>query len=723
MKFRIIILNILLLFLVYSSYATYTKLGDYQSGGNLVSVFVSGDYVYTARFDGLVEIINISHPETPHLVGSIFIPEHIPGVRGRIIVSDTLAFILGQSNIHVVNISNPAEPVYRTAWIYYAKDMIVSGHLAYLTAGSDFIILDISDVQSPEILSSISGGFEGICLNDTVIYCVDHGGSVALWTIDVSNPLAPVYLSNTLDLPAYSNSDIAYSDDHVFIVSGDNVWTIDVHDPANPITVDTMMIKTMTNKICIDNDKAIINDDVSGISVIDISDPGNPVISGYYDTPGYAYQVFAENNIVYIANSYSGLQIVDIANNINPWQLGSVDVLIQSLSQGIDCKDDYAYVNVGNGLEVVDIKDVQDPKYNGYFFDGYGASDNVSTYNNHLCFSLRWEWPRLNFVDISIPGEPVLMYSIDLFGGWSDYYGLIPIDQDDSHVFVGTGDSLRIYDIADFGHPFQVSAFITSASIMDVLVENDRAYISIGEDGIEIIDIENINSPQLLGSFNTSGNAGKLALHSGILIISDGTGGVQFVDVSNPVSPSLTGSVKPHSNSDIIANPVIVGNQMTISDREWNELFTYDISDFSNALLIKSLKINAEIYQFIYYSDVFFCSVNYYGMIILDSSPLLSVDGDKMDPYSACELNIFPNPFNSTTTIEYKLCNKTFVNVEILNQAGMKIKTLANGIEYAGIHYLSWDGTGSNQEKVPSGCYFVKMKGNHNDSRQVLFIQ
>jgi hypothetical protein len=722
LKLRIIILNIAIFFQAYNGYAVYNKLGDFNSGGWVVSVFVRGDYAYTVRHDGLVEIINVSDPEQPQLTGSLQLTEIVQGIAGKIIVSDSLAFILGQYKIHIVNISDPSAPVYTAIWDYYqGQDIIISGQLAYLTGSNYFKTLDISEIQNPVLLHTINIGFDGICLNGSLIYGIHAHTPGNLYIIDVSDPQSPVIISNFLELEAASNCDIGYNDSHVFVVCTRSMSSVDVSDPANPVVIDTLLTDDTTNKIWITNNMAFVNNGESGFKVIDISDPVHLKAIGYYDTPGFCDQAVEENDLVYSVDRNSGLQIIDISDPVNPWQIGSLDV--NSQAQGIDFKDDYIYMNVGGGLEVVDISDVTDPIFNGYYFSGYGTSDNVSVRNNHLCFTQRWEWPRLNFVDISIPGEPVLLHSIDLLGGWSYYMGLIPVDQNDSHVFVGTEDSLRIYDISDFGNPVQVSAYYTTAPIMDVVVDNDRAYISTGENGIQIIDLENIYSPELLGYYNTSGSAGELTLHSGTLIIANGTGGVQFVDVSNPANPSLIDSIKPHPNSDIFANPVIVGNEMIIVDREWNELFNYDISDLSNVTLLNSLKINAEIYRLIYYSDVFFCTVNWFGMIVLDLSLLLSVDEKEVNPNVSGELKIFPNPFNSTTTIEYKLSNRSFVNVEILNQAGMKIKTLANGIEDAGIHNLSWDGTGSNQEKVPSGCYFVKINGNQNNSRQVLFIK
>lgn len=238
-------------------------------------------------------------------------------------------------------------------------------------------------------------------------------------------------------------------------------------------------------------------------------------------------------------------------------------------------------------------------------------------------------------------------------------------------------------------------------------------YISSGDYGIEIISIVHIESPQLKGTFNTSGNAGELALKPNTLIVADGPGGICFIDITDPENPVLINAVMPHINSNIIANPIIIGNQMALADKEWNEIFTYDISDFNDVSLIKSLKINAEIYRFVFKEEVFFCSVNWYGMIILDSSPILSILEEGVDAEMDGDIKIWPNPFKSSTNIQYSMTNRSKVVVEIFNQAGMKIRTLKNGIENKGMHLLTWDGTDNSLNRVSSGVYYVKISQNN----------
>ncbi len=715
MRPLIIIFNIVLLFQAYNSYAVYFKLSDYNSEGRIVSLDINGDFVYTAKYDGLLEIINISDPEQPQLVGSIQISDYIPGVACRIIVADTMAFILGQTDIHMVNIANPSTPVYAGSLDFgRASDIIILNNLAYIAGYYDFQILDISDILFPQLLGSVYGKLDGICLKDTLIYGVHSSSPNNLRIINIAEPQNPVIISNNFELPIGSSADIAFSGFHVYIVNSRHFWSINVDDPANPVMTDTLIVEDHTNKIIIQENKAIINHGRSGIKVIDISDPSNLTALGYYDTPGFCEQVVVSDNIAYVADSYSGLQIIDITDNDIPYLVSSFQTI--SWARGMDVHDDFLYLADGYaGLNVVDISNVFDPILTGTYFNGIGSSDNVSILNNNLCFSRDYMKSELLFIDITIPYNPILLHQVDL----TTTFPTEPtaIFQTDSHVFVGDENTLRIYDVADFSNPVMIATYTTPATITDVIVANNKSYISIRKNGIEIINLENINSPQFLGSSNTPGDAEKITLQSDILIVADGEGGFQILDVSNPALPNILESIKPHDNSNIKVKPLIVDNKMVIIDKEWNEIFTYNISDFNNIQLLSSLRLNAEIYKLIYHAELFLCSINCYGMIMLENSAILSINENENDDRNG--FNIYPNPFINEINFECSTEENSRVMLSIYDIGGKLIKDFTLGTMKTIRHdnlrktlKITWDGKNNNGQYCKPGLYIATLKIN-----------
>jgi hypothetical protein len=67
----------------------------------------------------------------------------------------------------------------------------------------------------------------------------------------------------------------------------------------------------------------------------------------------------------------------------------------------------------------------------------------------------------------------------------------------------------------------------------------------------------------------------------------------------------------------------------------------------------------------------------------------------------------FPNPFNGSTIIEYKLLNGGYVTLEIYNARGQLIDILANGWQGKGTHMASW-----NAGDRTSGVYFYRFSTN-----------
>jgi hypothetical protein len=66
---------------------------------------------------------------------------------------------------------------------------------------------------------------------------------------------------------------------------------------------------------------------------------------------------------------------------------------------------------------------------------------------------------------------------------------------------------------------------------------------------------------------------------------------------------------------------------------------------------------------------------------------------------------IYPNPFNPVTTIEYSLNINSVVTLSIFNTNGQLMEELTNGYQEAGWHAISW-----NANNQPSGLYFVKIQ-------------
>ncbi len=76
------------------------------------------------------------------------------------------------------------------------------------------------------------------------------------------------------------------------------------------------------------------------------------------------------------------------------------------------------------------------------------------------------------------------------------------------------------------------------------------------------------------------------------------------------------------------------------------------------------------------------------------------------------KLNNYPNPFNPSTTISFKISRKDAKNakIEIYNINGQQVKTFPNlQIDKSPNQQIIWDGTDENGKNVSSGIYFYKL--------------
>ncbi len=68
-----------------------------------------------------------------------------------------------------------------------------------------------------------------------------------------------------------------------------------------------------------------------------------------------------------------------------------------------------------------------------------------------------------------------------------------------------------------------------------------------------------------------------------------------------------------------------------------------------------------------------------------------------------------PNPFNPSTTIDYRLPEAGDVQLVIYNLLGQEVRTLVRESMDAGFHSVVWDGTDEFGKQVASGIYIYRM--------------
>lgn len=124
-------------------------------------------------------------------------------------------------------------------------------------------------------------------------------------------------------------------------------------------------------------------------------------------------------------------------------------------------------------------------------------------------------------------------------------------------------------------------------------------------------------------------------------------------------------------------------------------------------------------------------SPTYPGLIDKDLTP-----GDPIELYPASIQNgepilanyylskNFPNPFNSTTAIQYFIPEASSVVLTIFDIAGRELVTLSNQKQEAGLHTLHWNGTDHSGIPLKSGLYLYTLDtGKFTQTRKMLLLK
>ena len=76
---------------------------------------------------------------------------------------------------------------------------------------------------------------------------------------------------------------------------------------------------------------------------------------------------------------------------------------------------------------------------------------------------------------------------------------------------------------------------------------------------------------------------------------------------------------------------------------------------------------------------------------------------------SSLESN-YPNPFNSSTQIPYRVSAPGPVRLVIYNVLGQPVRTLVDGVQAAGAYQISWDGRDHSGVRVANGVYLYRLQ-------------
>ncbi|MCU0638774.1 MAG: hypothetical protein MUF59_02750 [Candidatus Krumholzibacteria bacterium] len=550
-------------------------IGAFDTPGNAMNIFVSGDYAFVADYGSGLQVIDISDPAHPVLAGTC----DTPGSAYAVAVVGDFAFVADYgSGLQVIDISNPSSPSIAGFCDTpgNARDIAVAGDYAFIADyGGSLQVIDISDPSSPSIAGfcDTPGSACGVAVAGDCAFVADW--TYGLQTIDISNPTAPVKIG-TYDTAGGARSVVLSGGIALIADYNYGLQAIDIRDPANPVLAGTCDTPGNALDVTVSGDRAFVSDYTYGIQVIDISDPAHPVIAETCDTPGSAYGVAIAGDRAFVADYGNGLQVIDICDPVTPALVGRLGGYTDN---GFDIAASGDYVFVADGasdLKVFDISDPFDPEF-VFPISTPGAAQDLEIYGEYAFVADGYGGLRI--IDISEPTSPVLLGILDT----PDYSYGVAVSGDVAYV-ADYSSGLVAVDVGDPSAPAILDSYNTPNYAFDVQLSGDYAFVADYYSGLQVIDISDPADLVYAGSYDTPGNAHGVAVSGDYAFVADGPSGLQVIDIGNPAVPVLAGSLDTPGTAE---NVVVSGDYAFVADYN-SGLQVIDISDPANPELLCS---------------------------------------------------------------------------------------------------------------------------------------
>ncbi len=285
-------------------------------------VLISGHYAYAiSGWAGGMQIFDFADPQNVRHIG-----EYLPydGVNYGFISGDYAYVINDSSGFHVVDISNPQNPIRMGSNNRVGGNAIfVDGDYAYVPVASRLNIINIADPMHPVIANTYQLPQDIYCRNWAIAisngYAYVATSDSGLQILNVENPPHPTYVTKFRVMQYSSVSDVIVSGDYAYIANQYNgVIIIDIQDPAHPRRVASCHTSlSYTAGVAVDSNFVYSCDERTGVQVFDISNRGRPVLTAVYDTPGWADKAAISNGYSFIADNNSIMMLRLIPTGIS----------------------------------------------------------------------------------------------------------------------------------------------------------------------------------------------------------------------------------------------------------------------------------------------------------------------------------------------------------------------------------------------------------------------
>jgi len=685
---------------------------------------------------------------------------------------DGYAFICGNNGVDIYDVSNISfpqlistfcqEPVFGYTMIIY--DICILDSVVYLATSDGFYVYDISVIENPQLLHCYETGWAySLTLNDSFLYLsssgqLNHCGLYVFSIYDSSNPILENHILNFPNFLAGEIESASIHNDILFIIAEMNNWEyavnlFDLNDPINPFFLSSVEVAGRCKSIAFQDSTAFIPTRY-GVDIVDFSYTSNPQVIQNIPSPTFSYCACIEDDILYFTKA-NGFESYDISDIQNPTALSYFQMKGRQYSINIDSETNTLYVGstFWGGFKMINVSAYENQflidEYDGEFtlLLQINETSNVIAASSHGCSILNFDTP-LQPYEISnfsffvehyfyamLAEERLIISGEDAINGafvsvidisnlynltWQNSMSLnevaLDIEYHGNHLFVSQDSNIIVFDM-----DLNEICTIPYGGIFEI---TDNLLFCLSSNVFRIIDIQDILSPSVTSQIDLPDNISDLLIFNDLIYLfcNDCFHVLNINDINNP---SIINTVNYNSICHLNVNPKIINNILYIADKDWNEIFIYDIINPEFPNLVNDFKWNLTPFDLLTFEDYLISSNNEFGLSILDLDGLTNIEEDEIINQDHNRISNYPNPFNPITTIHFSIQDYSKVNLSIFNIKGQKIKTLVQDELNEGSHSLIWNGDDDFGNAVSSGLYLYKLNvnGKTEDASKCLLLK
>lgn len=350
----------------------------------------------------------------------------------------------------------------------------------------------------------------------------------------------------------------------------------DISDLRNTPLVTEKRTIADPGKVFVGDQALLIGEEGEGIHVFDNSNPSNPINKLFLDIP-FAREFFVEGNFVYVESHYDMLKI-DISDMNYPNIVSRVEYAFsepilnsqgeqvigftfERVSETFDLSDplikeldesDILYFDYANELIPPSAIPVS---FAGNNNGSIGAVNRIAWMNDHV-YAI-----GLNKMTVFEDAPSGLNYIQDFSAGWQ----METIFPSDGFLFIGTRNSVTIFDASIPSNPEYVSEFWHATSCDPVYPYGGVAYVTLrtgdlancpGDvNALVTLDISDPTVPTEIKEIEMISPYG-MTIHEGKLYVAEGEHGMKIFDASNEFDISLLHFDESMAVYDVMPHPI-----------------------------------------------------------------------------------------------------------------------------------------------------------------------